>query len=202
MKKSYIILPFLFLFFIARPQDTFVGTIKFKTKIELNGSASEETYKRISATYGDGMEMFYNRNGNFIRRYFNSGEAGLESEKFAYKGNKLYIKMKNIQNEIIRDVSINSLKFISSKKIPNEYIMNLDCECYEYVSEDERGKTLKINYCFSKLFNKIYTKIFEKYKDYFISDFFITHKRPYLKYVLQTDEFTLTFSAIKYEKPK
>lgn len=198
MKKIFFSISFLFISFLINAQDSFEGVVTFKTDITVAKKAPKDLLLKLNYKYGDSLQMFYNKEGNFRRKYLNSGEyGGIDTQTYNVEEAKLIIKIKDRKDVQFNDVSINTLKLISFKKIENEYIINLDCECYEYIGKAQNNKKVNLKFCFSKLINKVNIKSFEKYKDFFISDFFKLAERPYLKFEMQTDEFTLKFTAVK-----
>ena len=120
----------------AVAQENFEGIITFKTDIFVTKTASKDLLPKLSYKYGDSLQMSYTKEGNFRRRYINSGDfGGLEYQTYNAEEGKLFIKKKDNENIQSSDVSINSLKLISFKQIENEYLMNLDCDCYEYIGK-------------------------------------------------------------------
>jgi len=179
-------------------QDSFEGVVTFKIEIITSKKASEDLLPKLNYRYGDSLQIFYNKEGNFRRKYLNSGEfGGIDTQTYNAEEGKLLIKNKDKKGAQFNDVTVNSLKLISLNKIENEYIINLDCDCYEYIGESENKKKVKLQFCYSNLTNKVDVKKFGKYKDFFISDYFKLAERPYLKFEMQTEEFTLRFTAVK-----
>jgi hypothetical protein len=201
MKKTFLLLFFLFFSSKILSQQYFEGVISFKTAVTATKTIKLDVLNNLSNKFGDSLQMFYTREGNFKRKYFNNDETGLDYQTYNAEAGKLFIKNKNSDIVQTSDVSVNSLKLISLNKLDNEMIMNLECECYEYkgrLKEDDNGnQNVVLTFCFSPLLPKVDIKAFENYNDFFINDYFRANERPYLKYIMKTDAFTLSFTAVK-----
>jgi hypothetical protein len=199
MKKIYLIVAIFLFNTNTFSQKNFEGLITFRTKISVTKpKLKDDLLSKLFYKYGDSLQMYYTREGNFKRKYFNSGEyGGLDTQTYIAEEGKLIVKTRDSDIVQYSNVAVNSLKFVSFRKIENEYLMNLDCDCYEYIGMAQNKKKVKLNFCFSKLMGKINYKAFSNYKDFFIDDFFAKAQRPYLKYTMTVDDFTLNFTAIK-----
>ena len=201
MKKTTCLL-FLFTFnFGVYAQKSFEGTIKFKSEIMTTNLSKPDFKEKLERKYGDSLIVFYSQNGNLKRKYLNSGDLGNDFQIFNAKKGMLYLKNKNSVKIDSGNVKINSIiKLIHKKKISNEYIMNLDCECYEYVGLSKFNQNITLTYCFSKLTPKIDFKLFENHNDFFLNEFFQSSERPYLKFSIETEKFKITYFATKMEE--
>lgn len=193
MKNLKYIVFLLFIAFNSLAQDSFEGSIKFKTEIDAN----EPRVKQIlEEKYGDSLLLSYSKIGNLKRVYLNSNTSGNDFQIYDPKG-ILYVKKKNSKIETT-DTKINSIvKLISKKKISDETIINLNCECFEYKGISKYGQNVILNYCFSNETPKINFSLFENHKDFFLNEYFQSFERPYLKFSIQTDEFKIVQLATK-----
>ncbi len=196
---------FLFLFIVvisvnSNSQKNFEGMITFKIDINVSKSSSKDMLAKLFFKYGDSMQMFYSKEGNFKRKFINSNMyGGLDYQTYNADEGKLFIKDKDVELVKTNDVYVNTLKLISFKQIENEFIVNLDCECYQYVGQAANKKMVTLQFCYSSLMNKINVAAFEKYNDFFVNDYFKKAERPYLKYAMTLDDFSLKFTAVKIE---
>lgn len=190
--KHYFTFFVLLTIYFCNAQKSFEGKIKFSTKISI-ASGSESDYGDLPLEYGDSLIMYYSSSGNFKRLHLNSDEFGKESQFFIAKTGMIYFTSKNKKKDSL-NVTINSLKLIELKKIASEKILNKNCDCWEYKARNNDG-IYSIKYCFSDETPRINSNLFTKHKDFFLSDFFEFAKRPYLKFSLETKDFTLTYLA-------
>lgn len=187
-------------YFIVMSQPNFEGMITFKIDIDISKTAPKDMLSRLFFKYGDSMQMFYSKEGNFKRKFINSNKyGGLDYQTYNADDEKLFIKDKDAELVKTNDVSVNTLKLISFNQIENEFIVNLDCECYQYVGQAANKKMVTLQFCYSSLMNKINVAAFEKYNDFFVNDYFKKAERPYLKYSMTLDDFSLKFTAVKIE---
>ncbi|WP_395061982.1 hypothetical protein [Flavobacterium sp.] len=189
-----------FLSFICNGQKSFEGIVKFKTEITITDSFNEDLKQNLQKKYGDSLLVYYSKNGNIKREYLNSKEFGNDIQIFNSDTGEMIFVKKNIEKILKVDMQQNTLKLLSKRKISNEIIMNLDCECFEYVALSKTNEKLIINYCYSSATPRIDYKLYEKYKDFFMDEYFQTTERPYLKYSMQTKKSKLTFIATNIEE--
>lgn len=200
LKLKYFLLGFLLSISNSFCQTHFQGIIEYDTEIETKISAPENYLDSLYYNYGKSLSIFYLKTGNFARKYNGSGEFGYHVVfYFAKQGNLLYIK-KNSNKADTLSVRENSLKLVELKKVENEVIMKLDCDCYEFNTISKLGKSVILEYCFSIKTSRIDSKLFKLHKDFFISEFFSISNRPYLKYSMTTDKFKITYRAISLEE--
>lgn len=176
-------------------QQSFEGVIKFSTEISITDMAPEGAEQWLKNQYGDSLLMYYSQNGHFRRIYLNGGDDGFGSQiYFADKG-KIYLTDKN--NVILDSLNTeeNSLRLASKTKLPNEQIMGLDCECYEIKAVAELYETIILHYCYSFESPEINPYLFAGHRDFFLNEFYQLAKRPYLKFKLLTNDFSLTYTA-------
>jgi hypothetical protein len=192
MNNIFTFFAFLTISCFCNAQKSFEGKIKFSTKITIT-SGSESDYGDLPLDYGDSLLMYYSSSGNFKRLHLNSDEFGKKSQFFVAKTGMIYFTRNNNERDSL-DVTSNSLNLIEVKKIASEKILNKNCECWLYKANNEDG-IYNISYCFSNDTPKINPILFSNHKDFFLSDFFELVKRPYLKFSLETKDFTLTYLA-------
>jgi hypothetical protein len=191
--KHILIISFLIASFSSTfGQKNFEGSIKFRTEVL---SDDLDFKKEIEEKYGDSLLVFYSKSGKLKREYLNSKDSGNYIQIYYPENNFLYFKYRNKPKIDSTDVSINSVKLTSKKRIAKEKIMNLDCECFEYKGISKYGQNVTLNYCFSDLIRKVNFKFFEKHIDFFLNDYFQISERPYLKFSIQTDEFKISQTA-------
>ena len=183
----------------AVAQEYFEGNIIFKTDIKVADAAALELQYKLQYKYGDSMKMYYSRAGDFSRKYINSGDTGNEYQTFLTKKKILYAKEKKSNYSIPVDVTVNSLTYVKKIKLPQEKILDLDCDCTEYKAKTAEDKPISIIYCYSKLSETLNFGAMEQYSDFFLNDFFINTQRPYLKFSMITSEYTLTYTALSME---
>lgn len=202
MKNITFILFLISTSFNSLAQKSFEGSIKFKTEISSSATAKTNTKKRLDKKYGDSLIVFYSNNGNIKRQYLNSDVSGNNIQIYDAKKGMLYFK--NKKSEIDSgNVKVNSItKLISKRKIENETIMNLDCECFEYIGISRYNQNVTLNYCFSKTTPKIDPALFKRHNDFFLNEYFQNSERPYLKFSVQTDEFKILFLATEINEEK
>jgi len=181
-------------------QKNFEGAIKFKTEIYSNDKNFEQ---KLEKKYGDSVIVSYFENGDFKREYLNAARSGNYIQNYDSNKGLLYLRYRNTSKVDTLNTKVNSIvRLKSKKKIGNETIMGLDCECYEYTGVSTYGDDVIINYCFSNQTPKVDSKHFEKHVDFFIYDFFQESQRPYLKFVLETQDFKITQTATEITKLK
>ena len=195
MKNIIIVLSLTLVNLKIIAQKSFEGSIKFKTEI----SSDEINFKqKLDEKYGDSLIVLYSNNGNLKRQYLNSSNTGNEIQIYDPKKGVLFTKNRDSQTFNEGDVKINSIvKFISKKKINNETIMNLDCECFEYIGVSKYNQNVILNYCFSIKTPELNYILFEKHNDFFLNEFFETSQRPYLKFSIETETFKIVQTATK-----
>jgi len=195
MKNIIIVLSLILFNSKIVAQKSFEGSIKFKTEI----SADDINFKqKLDKKYGDSLMVLYSKNGNFKRQYLNSSNTGNDIQIYDPKKGVIFTKNKNSQTINEGDVKINSIvKLISKKKINNETIMNLDCECFEYIGLSKYNQNVILNYCFSNKTPQINYILFEKHNDFFLNEYFQTSQRPYLKFSIETEKFKIVQTATK-----
>jgi hypothetical protein len=192
MNKLYLIL--IIISIKSNAQKKFEGLIKFTTHISTTELAPKDFDKDLEKKYGDSLIMYYSSYGDFKRVHKNSDEFGSDYQLFISNKGVLYItsKEKNVDS---LNVNLNSLELKNKKKINNEIIMGLDCECYQYEATSMYQQNVVLNYCFSKKTPKLNEKLYYKHNDFFLYDFYKISKRPYLKFSISTDEFNITYVA-------
>ena len=174
-------------------QKSFEGSIKFKTEIFSNDKDFKLTLEK---KYGDSLIVTYSKNGNLTREYLNSDYSGNYIQTYDSEKGILFFKHRNTSVIDSTDTKVNSIvKLISKKKIQNQTILKLDCECFEYRGISKYGQNVIINYCFSNTTQKINFKQFDKHIDFFVADFFQESQRPYLKFAIEADEFKIIQTA-------
>lgn len=199
MKKNIIILLLITICSNLCAQKNFEGKILFKTDISIPDSAKDVKMK-LQQKYGDSLEIYYSKNGNFKRQYLNSGNSGNDYQLYFPENGKIKFVKKNTTKIDSGFVNTNSLIFVEKIKVANEKIMKVDCECYLYKAADKFGKKANVKYCFSNQTPKLDFKLYEKHEDFFLNDFFKTSQRPYLKFSFETDRFILTYTATELEE--
>ena len=196
IKITKIVLFTLALFFSIKSQGqkSFEGVIKFSTYISTTNLAPPDFKGQLQAKYGDSIVMYYSENGNFKRIYKNSSESGNGSQLYLAKKSMLYITDKSGQIDSI-NVGVNSLKLIKEKKVVNEIIIGLDCDCHQYEAISIYDQHVILTYCFSKKTPMINPALYTEHIDFFLWDFYKMAKRPYLKFSIQTEEFEFSYVA-------
>lgn len=197
--RSNLFLILVFYSFSGFSQEYFEGGITFKTDITVSDKAEADLLQKMKYKYGDSLKMYYSKAGDFKRKYINSGDSGNEYQTFLTKKKTLFVKTKNKNFVIPIDVSNNSLTFVKKTKLPQENILNLNCDCVQYEAKTPEDKTVFVVYCYTKLSETINYVAMENYSDFFLNDFFISTQRPYLKFSLIADDYTLTFIAMSME---
>jgi len=147
--KIKISIALFLLTFICKAQESFEGIIKFKTEISIFDSFNEDLKQNLEKKYGDSLIVYYSKTGNIKRKFLNSGELGNDVQIFNSNTGEMIFVKKNIEKVLKVDLQKNSLKLLSKKKIAKEIIMNLDCECFEYLAVSKTNEKLIINYCYS-----------------------------------------------------
>lgn len=198
--KNYFIISLLIIFSINTNAQSFEGKITFKTEITTSNSSSKDAKQNLTRKYGDSLEIYYSKKGNFKRRYLNTGELGNDYHLFFPDNGKIIFAKNNSTKIDSGYVNTNSITLTEKVKLADEKIMNVDCECYQYKGFYKSDKKANVSYCFSKDTPVIDFKLFEKHKDFFLDDFFKTSQRPYLKFTLETEIFTLTYIATELKK--
>jgi len=191
MKIILLYLSTIFISYNSYAQKSFEGSIKFKIEITTEGENKVEAKKKLDEKYGDSLLVSYSKLGYMKRQYLNS--KGYDFQIYYPEKGVLYLKDKRSNTMDSLDVKTNSIvKLISKKKVSNETIIGLDCECYEYVGISKYGGNVTLNYCFSKETTSVDYTVFKNHTDFFIADYFKSSKKPYLKFSLQTDTFKVT----------
>ncbi|CAN1546669.1 hypothetical protein MCEGE10_01991 [Flavobacteriaceae bacterium] len=194
MKHISLFLLLIFTCYNAEAQKNFEGLVKFSTHISTTNIAPQDFKKDLDEKYGDSLIMYYSVNGNFKRVHKNTAKFGADSQ--LYIANKGVLYLQNKRNEIDSlNVKINSLQLLSEKKIANETIMGLDCNCYQYLATSMYQQNVILTYCFNKKTPKINEELYSKHTDFFLYNFYKLAKRPYLKFSIQTEEFNITYLA-------
>lgn len=183
-------------------QKSFEGFIKFKTEITTTELAPNGFKKMLNDNYGDSLMMYYSSDGKFRRVHLNSAENGRDSQFYFPDKDKIYLTYKNSSKIDSLDVKINSLKLLSRRKIKNQKIMNLDCECYEYKAVSMYNQNVTLNYCYHPKSPKINPKLFSGHNDFFLNEYYKLAKRPYLKFSIETDEFKISYTATELVEKK
>ncbi len=183
----------------AFSQNYFEGVITFKTEFTVSDSAEPNLLNKLHYKYGDSLKMYYSKLGDFKRKYINSGDAGNEYQTFLSKKKTLYTKVKNKNYAVPVDVTINSLVILKKVKLPQEDILNISCDCTQYNAKTSDNKDIALVYCYGKQSEMINFAAMEHYSDFFLNDFFITTQRPYLKFSMIAEDYTLTYTALNME---
>lgn len=178
----------------VKAQKNFEGLIKFSTQISTTNLAPLDFKKDLEEKYGDSLVMYYSMGGNFKRIHKNSAKFGMDSQLYLAKKGVLYLTDKN-HNVDSLNVKINTLQLTSERKISSQTIMGLDCDCYEYEATSMYQQHVVLTYCYSKKTPRIDDNLYAKHIDFFLSDFYKMSKRPYLKFSIQTEVFTITYIA-------
>lgn len=197
MNLKITLLLFL-LYFNVKAQSTFEGKIKFKTLITKTELSTNDFLENYKSTYGDSLIMYYSKSGDFKRIHINAGAFGLKNQFYKSKSGILYLIPRNSFTIDSIDVKENSInKLISKKEAPNEIIMGLDCKCITYTGiEKYNSDEVKITYCYSNSTPKINYSFYTKHQDFFLNDYYKTSERPYLKFLLITPKFSISYTAI------
>jgi hypothetical protein len=183
----------------AMAQKSFEGDIIFKTTITSTKYDDAGFQKETEARFGDSLIMHYNTNG-FVRKHLNSGPNGKKFQ--TYKGDGILLIDNGVEKTDPLDVSKNSLVFLLKKKIENQNILGLDCECYRYNGIAEGWRNVRLTYCYSTKTPFVDEKPYVRHEDFFLYDFFKTANRPYLRFIMEIDDFTLDYTAVKIIAPK
>ncbi len=196
-----ITLLYLLLNLNVHAQSTFEGKINFKTLITKTELSTDDFLENYKSEYGDSLVMFYSKSGDFKRRHINTGAFGLKNQFYKAKSGILYIIPKYSFTMDSIDVKESAIiELISKKEAPNEMIMGLDCKCITYTGiEKYNSDEVKITYCYNNSTPKINHLLYVKHKDFFLNDYYKTAKRPYLKYLLATPKFSISYTAINLE---
>ncbi len=186
----HLLLILLLLISLNVKGQSFEGSIKFSTHISALPSFEEE----LKAKYGDSLIMYYSSMGDFKRIHKNSAETGADSQLYLAKKGMIFFKSKDHERDSV-SVMANSLKLIKESKTKNETIMGLQCDCQQYEATSIYQQHVTLTYCYSKNTPKIDPNLFFSHIDFFLIDFYKMSKRPYLKFSIQTEEFTITYLA-------
>jgi hypothetical protein len=190
----------MFISLICEAQQSFEGLIKFKTEVS---DAKSEFKQKLIEKYGDSLIVYYSKDGSLRRQYLNSAKDGNDIQIYDSKNGILYLKNKTSTKFDSLDVKINSItKLISTKKIRNEKIMDLDCECIEFIGQSKYNQNVVINYCYNLKTPKVDYNFFAKHNDFFLNDYFKNSKRPYLKFSIQTSKFKISQLATEIKPMK
>jgi hypothetical protein len=132
--------------------------------------------------------------------YVNSGDDGLMSITFNKNNGELFYKYKNKEDNGSTSVAAGVFKTIRKQNLENEFILGMECSCYEYVTtrHDEKGEVV-IQYCYSDETSFVNADFFKLYKERCLYDFFKTSNRPYMKLSLKTDRKTIVYTATNIE---
>lgn len=200
MKKVTCTLLLIFISLLCQAQQSFEGSIKFKTEIS---DAKSEFKEKLIEKYGDSLIVYYSGDGNLRRQYLNSAKDGNDIQIYDPKKGILYQKNKTSTKFDSLDVKINSItKLIRTKKISNEKIMDLDCECIEFIGLSKYKQNVVINYCFNLKTPKVDYNYFAKHNDFFLNDYYKNAERPYLKFSIQTEKFKISQIATEIKPMK
>ena len=195
--KLYQYLLLLFSFF-SFSQGSYNLEVKFKTEITAFDFNSElENQKN---RYGDGLKMNYLGDGNFIRTYLNSGKKGNKTQSYNNSTGQLIISYNGSLVVDTIDVNHNTIQLIYKKEIDGESILKLKCKCIVYSGIFKQQIPVKITYCYSEDSPFLDGNLFSNHNDFFMADFYKSTNRPYLKFLMETSDFNLTFTAIKIKK--
>jgi hypothetical protein len=180
---------------------SFEGTIKFKTEIETYNDENNEFKKELEKKYGDSLLVSYSKIGILKREFLNSSYLGNHIQVYNPTKGILYLRGKNSLKIDSLDVKTNSIvNLISKKKIASEIILGLRCECYEYIGISKYNDKLVLNYCFSSKTPKINPFLFEKHIDFFLYDYFESSEKPYIRFMIKTDEFKILQTATEIKE--
>ncbi|MFY0630710.1 MAG: hypothetical protein JXR05_10035 [Flavobacteriaceae bacterium] len=195
MKKLITLIILISLSLNSNGQNSFEGLIKFSTKITTTHIAPKGFQKKLSDKYGDSLIMYYSKTGDFRRVHLNSSKFGVDSQLFISKKAKIYLTKKNSSQIDSVDVKENSLKSTSTRKINNQKIIGLDCECYKIKAVSVYGQNVTLNYCFSSKTPSIDPKLYSDHKDFYLNEYYKFAKRPYLKFSIETPDFKIIYLA-------
>ncbi len=183
---------------------TFEGSISYKVNLAINNK-DLPIYVReyLESKFGDTLITYYHKNGDVLRKYKGSGLNGNDYHIYKKNENSYFIKRNNSDTIYSFNANINSVNLKSKyKEINDVYILNQKCSSVVYEGFSANGnQNTKVTFFYSgkPIVNH---ELYKNWKDLFINDFFKTAKSPFLKYQLETDNFTLEITAIKIKKMK
>lgn len=202
MKQLPTLIIFALIVCNVNGQNDFEGIIKFSTEISVSELAPDGFAEQLKNKYGDSLLIYYSANGNFRRVHLNSGKDGADSQYYFSDQAKLYFTYKNSSVVDSLDARENSLKLINKRKINNQKIIDLDCECFEYDAISTYDFQVILIYCFHFESPKINPEFYKDHNDFFLNDYYLQAKRPYLKFSIKTDDFTITYRATELIEKK
>ena len=199
MVKTYCILILSSIFLLGcSGSDSFEGVITYDVEFILLDEDME--YKDyFLQKYGSSTKMYFNQEGDFLRKYEGSGPQGLDFYLYRHETNMFYIKMKHKDTLFYYEMNRNTLDFVKQEEGESEEILGEKCKYITFVGRDETGEVVTQKYHYSG--NPYYDpELFEDYKEFFTDKIYAITKSPYRKLELDNESFRVIYTANKIEE--
>ncbi|NQX76730.1 hypothetical protein [Gilvibacter sp.] len=203
LKNLKILALFLVLFVtIASTAQTFTGVVTFDIDFEFEKHFSITNRVNYLTQYGEQALMFYMPTGDTARKYLDANGEPTMYQLYSQKAGELLFVDANGEDIWDRlDTTGNSLELLNFKEVESEVLAGLENSCYEYYSKDiKSGEEVLVYFCASEHAPKLDYRLLSNHVEYYLADFYKMTERPYLKYQLVTNDFTMTFNATKIEE--
>lgn len=178
---------------------TFEGVITYKLSVEIK--VKDEYSDYLSKKYGKEMKFFWNQNGDLSRETYGN-ENGLQYHIYNKKENTCYTKFRGFDTLYYYPASENLNEIIKIEKGPDEVILDQKCKSFVYtVSGDFDNKEFTMTYYYS---GKPYINsgLYEELKDGFANDVYARTKSPFMKMVLDFNNYKVTYVATSIQEEK
>ena len=182
--------------------ESFEGVISYK--ISFTPKSDNEVYNNYQKQkYGEKLNVYISRNGNFKREFLSSGERGFDFFIYDASLNKGYTKWRNIDTIYSSDAFKSGLIFINEKDLTSQEINGQTCRGYFISGIDSKGgQPVSLTYYYPEGREFLDPKLYEKYNDFFYNRVIEKMQSPFYKLIMDLGTFTVTYEieSIKSQK--
>ena len=205
MKSEILILVLIVLPCFATSQnakkESFEGVLTYKSEIVFrNKNSYYQEY--FGQKYGDTLKVYYNKKGDILRQFLNSGERGYDFNLYLQSENNYYAKWKNLDTLYYYNTTENALDKINETRGKSGKIQGKKCKYISIEGKDPIGKQIvKLTYHYSGepyLDSKLYTGFI----DFFTAEILSEANSPFIKLEQDMGDYILTYILVAVERKK
>ncbi len=207
MVKQLLIICFIFLLTCSmrtNTQESFEGVLTYKiTFTPKNPNEKYNEYQRKK--YGDTLNLYISKNGDYRREYPTSGEMGFDYYIYLTQANKAYLKWRNQDTLTPFDCSKNSLQLKSETEKPVQTIHGVACKGYCISLVDSSGRPPQVailTYYYPTNKEYLDPSLYKNHNEFFYNKIMSKIQAPYYKHILDMGRYEIAFELVKTEKKK
>jgi len=201
--KKIILLQIIFCLILQKcfSQVPFEGIVTYKVETVLK-QENHPYNEYYSQKYGDTLKIYIAGNGNHKRKYFNTGNLGLDWMIYDQNKNEQYAKWHSMDSIFYYECSALVTKLEEIKDGDEKIVMGKKCNSIITKAFEPEGKETIINKFYFSGDEFVAPNTFKKYKDGYLDKVYEKSKSHFLRWEMELKYVYVIFEAIEISEEK